>query len=610
VPQLSLFEARPTVNVPESYRNWTPPNPPSLDGVKDVILDCETNGLRWWAGDRPIGLAVGFRDGRCMYLPFGHAGGNLDEEAVKRWARQELRGKRIINLNTAFDTLMLYAWGIDLEAQGCTVTDVGHYAALLDDHRDSYSLDNLGKDYLGYGKVEGLDKRRMADYHSRDVAPYADRDALLVNALYDVFWLKLTEEDLHRVRQVEDDCIFATCEMMRNGAPLDEEKLNAWIKRSEQDLLAALWELHKLTGMNINPASRDDLIRLFSHLGIPPPVMNEYEKSPGKICFARDKLARIDHPTIKVVYRARRLASLRSKYLLNYQKQLKLNGNPLRYALHQLPVEDEGGTISGRYSSSGFGTEEGDGVNIQQVAGKKHAHAMKGDEHLAGYDIRELFVPSSGLWDSNDAEQIEYRLFAHYAQPPKVIEAYKNDPHTDFHNVVMGMIREVMATITRERTKDVNFAKLFGARVPRIANMLCVTKKEAQKFINAYDTAFPEAEQLIKKTMNLAETRGYVKTILGRRTRFPTRERLHKAPNGIIQGSAADEAKTKTALLHRERKNTGLKMRFVVHDEINGDVPDLESAKKVDALLNTQILKTRVPLLWKMGTGKNWQEAK
>jgi|WetSurMetagenome_2_1015567.scaffolds.fasta_scaffold154771_2 hypothetical protein len=48
----------------------------AAEGVNDIIIDCETNGLRRWAGDRP----------------FGHAGGNLDEEDVKRWARL-LRGR-------------------------------------------------------------------------------------------------------------------------------------------------------------------------------------------------------------------------------------------------------------------------------------------------------------------------------------------------------------------------------------------------------------------------------------------------------------------------------------------------------------------------------------
>jgi DNA polymerase-1 len=606
--QISLFEALPPG--PVLRPDWTAPSPPSLQGIKRITLDTETTGLRWWAKDRPVGVAIGYRDGRCIYLPFGHAGGNLDEEQMKRWARTELRDIEILTLNGQFDINMMYSWGVDLEAQGCTVVDVGHCAALLDDHRDSYSLENLGQDYLKQGKIKGLDKKRMKDYHARSVASYAERDVLLVNELYDVFMPMIREQRLTRVLQLESECVYPTCEMMRNGAILDEEKLDSWIKRSEQDYLASLWELHKLTGLKVNPASRNDIIDLFAHLHLPPPVMNKFEEEPGKICFTQAKLAAIDHPTIKLLYRARRLSSLRSKYLLKYREQLRLNGNPIRYSLHQLPVEDEGGTVSGRYSSSGFGTDENDGINIQQVAGKKHAHAMKGDEHLAGYDIRELFIPGDGSWLCSDAEQIEYRLFAHYAKPPRVIEAYKKDVRTDFHNIVMEMIKEIMVSITRERTKDVNFAKIYGAQLNKIAHMLGISRIEAARFIAAYDAAFPEADRLMKEAQGLAEERGYVKTILGRRCRFPTRERLHKALNGVIQGSAADEMKTKIAAVHKERKHTGFKLRFVVHDEINGDVPNQESANRVDRILNTQMLKTCVPLLWKTGTGRNWQEAK
>src|SRR5262252_6033782 len=221
--------------IEREHIDWRPQEPPSLEGIHDIELDCETNGLQWWNGDRPIGFAVGYGDQR-RYLPFGHlGGGNLDEETVKRWARRELRGKHITNLNTRFDVHHMYAWGVDLEDQGCTVSDVGHFAGLLDDHRLTMSLESIARDYLSIGKFGAdLDKTRMATYHAGEVAAYAERDVELVHLLKQVMWPRLTAEGLHNVRQLEDDLIYVVCEMERNGAPLDVELLNKWVKESEQ----------------------------------------------------------------------------------------------------------------------------------------------------------------------------------------------------------------------------------------------------------------------------------------------------------------------------------------------------------------------------------------
>src|SRR3954469_8749382 len=112
--------------------DWKAEPPPQLDGIKEIYLNFETNGLRWWAGDKPISASITYGD-KTQFLPWGFTGGNLDEDVVKRWAQRELRGKRIINTNIRFDIHFARVWGVNLEEQGNEVADVGHYAALLDD---------------------------------------------------------------------------------------------------------------------------------------------------------------------------------------------------------------------------------------------------------------------------------------------------------------------------------------------------------------------------------------------------------------------------------------------------------------------------------------------
>ena len=46
-----------------------------------------------------------------------------------------------------------------------------------------------------------------------------------------------------------------------------------------------------------------------------------------------------------------------------------------------------------------------------------------------------------------------------------------------------------------------------------------------------------------------------------------------------------------------------------VHDEATGDLmPGNES--KLNELLHEPVLPTKVPILWELGTGANWAEAK
>jgi DNA polymerase-1 len=514
--------------------------------------------------------------------------------------------------NAPFDVNVAYSWGVDLEALGCRLFDIGNYAALLEEDRwASSSLDSVSLHYLNHGKLRtGLNMARLKDYHAADVADYAERDVLLLTELDPIFRGKIQEQELNVVAELENDLIPVTCSMVREGVPVDEEKLHRWIAQSEKDFVTCLWELHRMTGMKVAVGSHASLIELFRLLKVPPPIGEPGSPEEGRITFKKDLLRHYDHPVLKILYKARMLASLRSKYLLRYAEEVRRNGL-LRYSLHQMRVDDDGGTISGRYSCTSFGTDPDEGINIQQVAGKKHARYVADDAALSGYKVRELFLPAVGQLSLDaDADQIEYRFFAHYAQPPTVMEAYRKDPHTDFHNVVWELLKQVKGDITRDLVKDCNFAALYGAGVDKWSRMMQISEKEARKVYHTYHSQFPEAKKLLERASNTARKRGFVRTILGRRARFPRKTQLYSALNRVIQGSAADEMKTKLLALHKARRDTGFRLRFTVHDEVVGDVPDLAAKERVRTILNTQMLNTRVPLFWKVGTGPNWKECK
>jgi DNA polymerase-1 len=602
----------------ESSSTWRPSEPPNLDDVFEIGYDTETTGLRWWAGDKAIGASLAWQDPasdriHTYYLPWGHAGGNISEDAAQRYL-QSLRQKKLIMLNGPFDLHMTEsAFGIDFEEQGCEVCDVGYYGALLDDSRRRFGLDSLSKEYLQEGKLDaGLDMKRMASYHAGEVQAYARQDARLNLMLKHRMWPMMEEEELTEVAELEDRVIYATVEMERNGVPLDMELLNLWCSESEQIILKLMWEINKRAGFRVDVKKREDLERLFRHLGIHNPNRTAVK---GEQSFSDEVLAQFDHPIIMMVRLTLEYMSQRQKFLINYRNKVDSNGI-LRYALHQMSTDD-GGTVSGRYSSSGLNREEG--VNIQQVSkpGKQKITPKRIEElkqllglpYLKAFVIRQLFIPGSGLWGSWDAEQIEYRLFAHFAQDPRILAAYKADPHVDFHKLVMEMVKSSGGNLNRDRTKDLNFALIYGAGIPKAAWMMKTSEEVAEKMFAMYHKAFPRVKPLLRGSTKRAEEQGYVTTILGRRRRFPDKQFTHKAFNAEVQGSAAELNKLGIADLYETRKETGITMRITLHDEADVDVPDEESAKKVQEILDRQRVELSVPILWSGGTGRNWAEA-
>jgi DNA polymerase I-like protein with 3'-5' exonuclease and polymerase domains len=592
--QGSLFMSDPAPG------DWSPDQLPERLGDGPLGFDTETTGLKWWEGARPIGLSITTPNGP-VYLPWGHSSGNLPEERVLEWARRELRGVHLVGHNIRFDVHQMREWGVDLVAQGCTFTDTGHLAALLDDHRQKFSLEAIAQDYLGTGKVEDtLDKSRMADYGAHEVTAYGRGDATLPLDLYNAMMPTIEEQGLERVLDLERRVIPVVLEMERNGAPIDLEKLERWDREAEAEIHTLFFKLTATAGFRVEPTKASSMEKLYEKLGV-----KVARTANGQVALDDATLKPLaeQHPALALARRIRQLSSLRSKFLAAYREAVGSDGI-MRYGLHQLRG-GQGGTVSGRFSSSAP-AGRGSGINVQQVMSAENQEKNLGP----GWTIRELFVPGEGLFFGSDARQIEYRLFAHYANSPAILKAYEEDPTADFHQTVTDMIRPVMESITRKHAKNVNFARLYGAGVKKVAAMLGVSEAEARVFLKAYDRAFPEVSRLAAQATRYAESRGWVKTLLGRRSRFPGGERSHKALNTIIQGTAADVMKLKLVELYEAREDLGLTLRFTVHDEVCGDVPDAEVAERAHQLLSRQSLDLRVPLLWESAHGATWAECK
>lgn len=609
---------------PETWR----PALPSLEGEDDIRLDFETTGLQWWAKDRPIGCGYYLpKSRRGGYIPWGHrGGGNLDEAACKRWFEHEVRHKHIININTKFDAHMSRAWGVDLVSHGNTFGDVAHYAALLDDHRVRFNLKDLCRDILGLPEAKinlEVSEEGFAHLPAWEVAARGEVDCRLVDQLHEAMMPELVEQDLLRVLALEEEFLPVVVEMEKNGTWLDMPLLERWRDEARKEHEKLLFDVYRMTGLQVSPDSSKDLAKLFKHLGIEVTA-----RTPtGQPSFTDAVLKTIDHPAVKMLRRAGQLADLLSKYLDKYYDTARSDGW-IRFNIHQLrTVKQEGesggaGVVSGRCSSAGdsFG-----GFNCQQVvAVEKQLERGWCPEYV----VRKLFIPKEGQWLSADAKQIEYRRFAHYADDPAILAAYEKDPETDFHAIVMELLHRAVK-LNRKQTKNVNFMKIYGGGLAKFAYMLGMIDEgtmkelhamrnykhdprvaEAKTINDAYNRMFPAVGPLLDLASSTAQKRGHVCTILGRRARFNKGDRFYSALNRIIQGTAADDMKSVMVDVYKQRRDLELTIRLTVHDELDADLLNPDKIDRIRDVLNTQHLPAKVPILWDVQTGANWAEAK
>jgi DNA polymerase I-like protein with 3'-5' exonuclease and polymerase domains len=467
-----------------------------------------------------------------------------------------------------------------------------------------------------------LDESRMASYSAGSAQGRARYNVEYVKKLDDFFNPILEAQGLLKVKDLENKVIPVVVEMEKNGTLIDMELLEKWIKETKDQYHRLLMEMYKATGLKINPNSGPDQQKLFNYCKIP---FTEFTDG-GAPSFAEDVIKHIQHPDIKRLRRTKKMKSLHGK-LQKYKKSIGSDGI-LRYALHQMRAskdehEDErgSGTVVGRFTSSEI--VDGVGINIQQVLKPEKQILTYGDEFF----VRNLHIPPPGMqYLSVDAEQIQYRIFAHEANNKKVLAAYAENPYLSFHKYMWPLLKVYKEDLTYKRTKDVNFAKIFVAGLAKLSLMMeFISKREydeicnngdrsknnpklkkAYEILQIYNKEIPEADYLSRTATKLAEERGYICSIMNRRMRFIDGKRSYKALNGRIIMSEADIVKTNAVALHNARDYTGLTLCFQVHDEFDGYVEAEENRRRVQEVLNIQKFNLRVPILWKAKMGASW----
>jgi DNA polymerase I-like protein with 3'-5' exonuclease and polymerase domains len=610
-------------------KDWVPPDSfPDLRNSEYIAIDLETSdpnlmtlGPGWARGDGFIvGVAIAAGD-FVGYYPIAHeGGGNIPQKKVMTWLQDQLNTPNIPKImhNATYDAGWLRWAGVKIQG---TIIDTMVAAPLLDENRFSYSLNNLGRDYLNMRKDEKTLRAAASDYgfdpkgemwrlNSRFVGAYAEKDAEITLKLWNVFKVQLEQQSLMDVFKLETDLIPVLLDMREKGVAVNidhaEQAKKTLIKR-KQDLVK---EIKHSTGIEIEPWVAKSVAKVFDHYGL---HYNKTENN-GQPSFTKAFLQASTHEVAAKILRLRELDKASNTFIDNILKFA--HKGRIHCEFHQLR-SDDGGTVTGRFSSSN--------PNLQQIPAR--------DPEIKAM-IRGLFIPDDGCkWGSFDYSSQEPRLLVHYCAAlgekhrhasidDVVAEYHKGD--ADFHQMVADM-----AGISRKQAKTVNLGIMYGMGVGKLAHTMDISTDEAKELLAEYHKKVPFVKGLADMVSGAAKKHGQIRTYLGRLCRFDMwepstfgynkpmprkaaeveyglnirRAFTYKALNRLIQGSAADQTKQAMVECYKE----GLVPLLTVHDELCFNVESEEQASRITEIMETS-MELKVPSKVDQELGDNWGE--
>lgn len=612
------------------------------------------------------GVAVSAEDGPSVYVPVGHETGPcVDREPVARWLKTELGGRKypIVGANINYDRGWLEAdLGVDLV--GIPAHDVQVAEPLIDETKDSYSLDATARDYVDAdGKPDqplydllaeqcgGRATRRQqggniwrAPADSAELYDYVMADIDLPLHIIRRQYAELRRLGLIDAFRRETVVLDIVLLMRRRGVAVDLDKA----ERVKEQLTGEIDTIRGRLGVESVWAPQE-LDALCRHHGHTPGKTATKQPSITKSFLA--KIEQDGEDWAADLLRARKLSHALNTFVQSYVLDFVAPDGRIHGQFHQLrgnDDEDRGmqGAITGRFSSST--------PNLQNIPSR--------DPEM-GPLVRGLFVPDDDEdWVSHDYEQIEPRLTLHYASGAAAEDeraAYHDDPARDCYRTMIEALQDEPALAgfkeVRKPVKNVWLGLLYGMGKDKLCNVyLNVDRERGDEIVRVFNEAAPYVDALKRSVQQAAKRRGWLRTIGGRRANFPlwepadfetkfersddgaqrfppqrdpvtvrqwlgeagrptrvTRAWAHKALNKLIQGGAADLMKAAMVAQYEAGVYDTLGPPLVtVHDELDWSVPCTREGRQAveyaRRLMAEPGIELNIPLLVGEERGPDW----
>lgn len=486
------------------------------------------------------------------------------------------------------------------------VFDAGIAAYLLNPLKNTYTYDDLAKEYLQVylpSTEEIFDTAKLPDLAavSDELAGcYAGNMAYAVYRVREIMEQRLEGEGMSRLYQeIEIPLAFTLADMEEAGIRVEAEELKAYGERLQVRIGELEEKIYQEAGETFNINSPKQLgVILFEKLQLPGG-----RKTKSGYSTAADVLEKLapDHPIVSDILEYRQLAKLKSTYADGLSAFIGPDGR-----IHS--TFNQTITATGRISS----TEP----NLQNIPVRMELGRL----------IRKVFLPADGcVFIDADYSQIELRVLAHMSGDEKLIAAYRQAE--DIHRITASEVFHVpfdeVTPLQRRNAKAVNFGIVYGISSFGLSQDLSISRKEAQQYIEKYFETYPGIKGFLDGCVEQAKEQGYSVTMFGRRRPVPELKSSNfmqrsfgerVAMNAPIQGTAADIIKIAMIRVNERLKREQLRARLLlqVHDELLIETP-LEEVDQVQRILEeemTHAADLKVKLEIDMHTGNSWYEAK
>ena len=575
--------------------------------IGEVAVDTETSSLDPHQAEL-IGVSLSTSIGEACYIPIGHDSKRcIKKSLVLEKLKPLLEDPSIkkIGQNIKFDYIIFYKHGITLTSMEDTML----MSYVLDAGKNRHNMDTLSEIHLGhktisYKDLVGTGKKEI-NFREVDVEKakdYASEDADITFRLYKKFYKSLKEEKMVNIYEVfEKPMLKILAHMEIEGVKIDNKFLKVLSLKFEKKIEKIQKEVFKISKKEFNIASPKQLGEiLYNDLKIAD-LKKTKKGSFATSAQVLEDLAFKGHKFPQLILNWRQVSKLKNTYTDSLQEHINLNTKRVHTSFLLAA------TTTGRLASSD--------PNLQNIP-------IKSED---GKDIRKAFVAEKGhVLISADYNQIEMRILADLADVKELKKAFNNNE--DIHSLTASQIFNIdIKKVTkdqRRKAKAINFGIIYGISQYGLAKQINVSNHEAEEFLNAYFSKFPEIKIYMDRTIKFCRKSGYVSNIFGRRSHFINindknynvrnfQERA--AINAPIQGSAAELMRLAMIRLSKKLNDQKTKMLLQIHDELIFEAPK-EEVKRVSKIIideMSSVAKSEqhsfsIPLTVDLNSGDNW----
>jgi DNA polymerase-1 len=576
----------------------------------ELAIDTETSSLDAHQADL-VGISLSTKIGKACYIPIGHKSkGCLKKDTVIKKLKTLLEDESVkkIGQNIKFDFIVLFKQGINMNSMEDTML----MSYVLDAGKNRHNMDTLSEIHLqhktiSFKEIVGTGKKEInfSDVELDKAMEYAAEDADITYRLYKIFSKNLKLEKLTNIYEIFEKPLIKILAFMEiEGIKIDNKFLKVLSEKFEKKINKLEKEVFKISKKKFNIASPKQLGEvIYNDLKIAK-LKKTKKGSFATNASVLEDLAFKGNKFPQLVLDWRQVSKLKNTYSDALPEHINLTTKRVHTSFLLAA------TTTGRLASSD--------PNLQNIP-------IKSED---GKNIRKAFIAKKDFTlISADYNQIEMRILADLADVKELKKAFRNNE--DIHSLTASQVFDVdlkgVSQDMRRKAKAINFGIIYGISQYGLAKQINVSNHEADEFLNAYFSRFPEIKIYMDNTITFCRKSGYVNNIFGRRSHFNGindknfnirnfQERA--AINAPIQGSASEIMRLAMIRLDKKfesLKNDKSKILLQIHDELIFEVP-VKEVKTITKIIQEEMASVTesdlhsfsIPLTVDVNIGDNW----